>query len=96
MSYQPFIDFLHVLIEQAPDVVILTGPFVDLRQDAIKTGRLTIEGEDGSDVEHVVSYEAFFANKVTSVIGEAFLVNETLKTQFVLVPSLDDATAKWV
>jgi DNA polymerase alpha subunit B len=98
MSYQPLIDLLHVIMEQSPDVVILTGPFVDMRQDAIKSGRPTIEfeDEDGSTAELVVSHEAFFANKVTSVIEEAFSVDEALKTQFVFVPSLDDATAKWV
>ena len=98
MSYQPLIDLLHVIMEQSPDVVILTGPFVDMRQDAIKSGRPTIEfeDEDGSTAELVVSHEAFFANKVTSVIEEAFSVDEALKTQFVFVPSVDDATAKWV
>lgn len=98
MNYQPLVDLLHVIMEQTPDVVILTGPFVDMRQDAVKSGRLTIEveDEDGSVAEHVVSHEAFFANKVTSIIEEAFSVDETLKTQFVFVPSLNDATAKWV
>lgn len=98
MSYQPFIDFLHVIMEQSPDVVVLTGPFVDMRQTAVQSGRLTIEFEDeqGSTAEQVVTHEAFFANKIMSVIEEAFSVDEALKTQFVLVPSLDDATAKWV
>jgi len=98
MSYQPLIDLLHVIMEQTPDAVILTGPFVDMRQDSIKSGRPMIEFEedDGTTTELVVSYEAFFANKVTSVVEEAFAVDEALKTQFIFVPSLDDATAKWV
>lgn len=98
MSYQPFVDFLHVVMEQSPDVVILTGPFVDMRQEAIQSGKTTIELEDdaGNLVEQSVPYEAVFANKISSVIEEAFLVDEKLATKFVLVPSLDDATAKWV
>lgn len=99
MSYQPFVDFLHVVMEQAPDVVVLTGPFVDMRQEAVQSGKTTIELEDDAGnviAEQVVPYEAVFANKISSVIEEAFSVDDTLATQFVLVPSLDDATAKWV
>lgn len=98
MSYLPFVDLLHVIMEQSPDVVLLTGPFVDIRQEAVQSGKTTIELEDdeGRVVEQVVPYEAVFANKIAAVIEEAFVVDEHLATQFVLVPSLDDATAKWV
>jgi len=98
MSYLPFEDLMHVILEQKPDVVILTGPFVDMRQDAVKSGQTTIEveGDEGRAVERVVPFEAFFANKISAVIEATFSMDESLATQFVLVPSLDDATAKWV
>ena len=94
MDYQPFIDLIHVVIEQAPDVVVLTGPFVDMRQEQVKKGRTTVELE--GDQHKVVSYESLFAIKIAALIEEAFQVEENLQTQFVLVPSLDDATARWV
>lgn len=98
MSYQPFIDFVHVIMEQSPDVVVLTGPFVDVRHDAVKSGQTTIEleNDEGGVEDTVVPFEAVFANRISSLIEEAFAVDEGLNTQFVLVPSLDDATAKWV
>jgi DNA polymerase alpha subunit B len=98
MSYQPFVDLLHVIMDQSPDVVVLTGPFVDMRHESVQSGKTTIELDDdeGNIVEQAVPYEAVFANKISSVIEEAFSVDVSLATQFVLVPSLDDATAKWV
>jgi DNA polymerase alpha subunit B len=94
MDYQPFVDFIHVVMEQSPDVVILTGPFVDMRQENVKKGNVTIEV--GEDVHQIASYEALFANKITGLIEEAFAMEEEMQTQFVLVPALEDATAKWV
>jgi DNA polymerase alpha subunit B len=93
MDYQPLVDLMHVVMEQAPDVVVLAGPFVDVRQDLVKQGKTTVEVDDG--VEKIVSFEALFANKIAGLIEEAFEGDE-LATQFVLVPSLDDATARWV
>ena len=108
LNYQPLIDLISGFLDDdedensdatPPDVVILTGPFVDARQALIKTGRVLNEiDDDGTEI--VASYEAFFANKVSSLLQE--LVNHQnqggnrISTQFVLVPSLDDTVAKGV
>ena len=94
MDYLPFVDLMHVIMEQAPDVVVLIGPFVDMRQEMVKAGNTTVELEEG--VQKTVSYEALFANKITALIDEALSMEEDLHTQFVLVPSVNDATARWV
>mmetsp|Transcript_48981 Transcript_48981/g.118616 ORF Transcript_48981/g.118616 Transcript_48981/m.118616 type:complete len:817 (-) Transcript_48981:55-2505(-) len=88
------------------DVVILIGPFVDVQHDAIKSGNVVVETEteDGAVIKKTVSYEALFAEKISNIIEEVLLPAEDdgssnsniLKTQFILVPSLDDATARWV
>lgn len=95
MDYEAFIDFMHVVMEQSPDVVILTGPFVDMRQDIVKAGNVTLEVDE--NVHQNVPYEAVFANKISGLIEEAFSMKEEMPTtQFVLVPALEDATAQWV
>lgn len=94
LEYQPFVDLMHVIMEQLPDVVILTGPFVDMRHDEVKKGNVLLELDD--NVHQVVPHEALFANKISGLIEEMYSMDKTLKTQFVLVPSLEDATAKMV
>lgn len=98
MSYQPLIDFLHIVMEVGPDVVVLTGPFVDVRREEEKDGGIVVDFVDNDDntIEQIATYEAVFATKVSALIEEIFAGNEALQTQFVLVPSLDDATAKSV
>lgn len=98
MSYQPLVDFLHIVMEQAPDVVVLTGPFVDMRREEENDGVTIVELVDDDDnaSQQIVTYEEVFATKVSSLIEEMFAAHEALQTQFVLVPSLDDATAKLV
>ena len=85
MDYQPFIDFINVVIEQKPDVVILMGPFVDVRQESVKLGQMMME--DGG-LEQVVDYETIFSQYISGVIEECFETGN-LQTQFVLgVPAL--------
>jgi DNA polymerase alpha subunit B len=104
MDYQPFVDFMHIILEEVPDVVVLTGPFVDLRQPAVISGKVTVdvgeEDEEGAAEEAVVSYETVFAMKIAALIEEALTTskepNKGFHTQFVLVPAMEDATAKWV
>jgi len=101
MDYQPLVDLMHVILEQEPDLVILMGPFVDMRQEAVQKGNPTIE-VDGQEV--VVSYETVFAHKIAGLIEEVLVGSDgeaddeglSSSTQFVLVPALEDATAKWV
>ena len=54
-----------------------------------------VEMEEGG-VPKVVSYETFFAFKIAALMEEAFSAAEDMHTQFVLVPSVDDATSSWV
>jgi len=96
MDYAPFVDLMHVVLEEIPDVVILMGPFVDVRQEAIKSGRVTCDDE-GED-QMVVDYEMLFSQRIAAVIEEVFenLEERSLQTEFVLVPALEDAVAKFV
>ncbi|GAX21359.1 DNA polymerase alpha subunit B [Fistulifera solaris] len=93
-QYQPWQDLLHVVQNEQPDVVILTGPFVDMNHPAVQSGQTALQDEDGNDV--IVPYETFFMHKISLLLEELLTENPLLMTQFVLVPSLEDATAEWV
>jgi DNA polymerase alpha subunit B len=92
--YQPLQDLLHVVQQEQPDVVILTGPFVDLDHPAVQSGQTILQDEEGNDV--IVPYETFFVHKISLLLEELLTEHPMLMTQFVLVPSLEDATAEWV
>lgn len=111
MDYQPFMDLLYVILDEAPDVVVLTGPFVDVRQTAVQSGKVLVEmGDEEDDAstspsESVLSFENVFAFKISGLIEEALQTDvddlnggeeKGFPTQFVLVPALEDATAQWV
>lgn len=110
MDYQPIIDLMHVILDDPPDVVILMGPFVDMRQPLVQSPNgTTIEvndDEDDNGIETVVSYETLFAHKISALIEEALNDDDDdeddnnsgggTPTQFVLIPALEDATAKCV
>ena len=98
MDYAPFLDLMNVVLEHKPDVVILTGPFVDVRQEAVQSGRVTLEEEDesGQQQEFIVDYETLFSQRITAVLEEVFEEDKTLATRFILVPALEDAVAKFV
>eukprot|EP00533_Pseudo-nitzschia_delicatissima_P005290 CAMPEP_0116092796 /NCGR_PEP_ID=MMETSP0327-20121206/8234_1 /TAXON_ID=44447 /ORGANISM="Pseudo-nitzschia delicatissima, Strain B596" /LENGTH=713 /DNA_ID=CAMNT_0003584247 /DNA_START=54 /DNA_END=2195 /DNA_ORIENTATION=+ len=97
MDYAPFVDLMSVVLEENPDVVILTGPFVDVRQEAVQSGRVTCDDEDdqGEAQDVVVDYETLFSQRITAVIEEVF-EDKSMVTEFVLVPALEDAVAKFV
>jgi DNA polymerase alpha subunit B len=93
LDYQPLMDLLGTIEAETPDVVILMGPFVDMRQDKVQSGEeLTVEYEDGT--KRHVCFEQFFAAKIASELENMYESNPGLKTQFVLVPSMDDAIAE--
>lgn len=92
-NYEPLIDLMGSVKVEKPDVVVMTGPFVDMNHPAVQSGEATLEFEGGD--ETIVPYEAFFANKVANLLEELF-VDDDCHTQFVLVPSIDDANAEWV
>lgn len=94
LDYEPLLDLMNRIQAEKPDVVILTGPFVDMRHKAVSSGQTTLQFQDGE--ETLVSFEAFFANKIAGLLEDLFSSVESVHTQFVLVPSLEDATAAWV
>jgi len=93
LEYQPLTDLLGVVEVEKPDVVILMGPFVDMKQDVVKNGEdLVLEYEDGT--KRHVCYEQFFAAKIAAELEALYEAEPDLKTQFVLVPSMDDAVSE--
>lgn len=94
LNYDPLFDFMDVVMREKPDVVIMVGPFVDMRHKDIQSGDATLPLEDGAGMS--VPFEAVFANKVALLLDDFFSSSADSHTQFVLVPSLDDATAEWV
>lgn len=94
LNYDPLYDFMMVVAQEKPDVVIMVGPFVDMRHKEIQSGNATFPLEDGSSLS--LPYEALFANRISGILEELIEENPDLSTQFVLQPSLDDATAEWV
>mmetsp|Transcript_13633 Transcript_13633/g.29618 ORF Transcript_13633/g.29618 Transcript_13633/m.29618 type:complete len:725 (+) Transcript_13633:171-2345(+) len=95
LDYEPLLDALNQIREDRPDVVIMTGPFVDMRQPDIASGNIFLEFEDGGGKMNVTC-EALFVNKVAAVIESLYEEDPTMRTQFILVPSLDDAVAEFV
>mmetsp|Transcript_38557 Transcript_38557/g.115710 ORF Transcript_38557/g.115710 Transcript_38557/m.115710 type:complete len:512 (-) Transcript_38557:165-1700(-) len=107
LDYDPLNDLLAKVREENPDVVFLTGPFVDLRQPLVKNGDVSLglegEGSDGGAGGRMfVTHETLFVEKVARTLEELYegMVEDgegrELRTQFVLVPSLDDANADFV
>ena len=94
LNYDPLYDFMSEVLREQPDVVVMVGPFVDMRHKDIQSGNAALKFEDGEAMS--VPFEALFANKVATLLEDYFGAQEDLQTQFVLVPSLDDATAEWV
>lgn len=94
LQYDPLLDLIERISAEKPDVVILCGPFVDGRQPLVigENGhgpKVTIDEESGA--QRVVTPEQLFATNVSELLSEMYEVDPTLSTQFVLVPSLDDA-----
>lgn len=89
LDYDPLVDAILQVTTDKPDVVIMCGPFVDCRHTLVAGGEPTITNDDG--VEQKVSYEALFATRISGLLEEMYGADPELKTQFVLVPSMDDA-----
>jgi DNA polymerase alpha subunit B len=113
LDYQPLLDLMAIVQHQiVPDVVVLVGPFVDLKHEILASGHAPLafegngeeeerssnkgEGGLGGGEEFGATYELFFANKIGMLLEEMYTAEPDLPTQFVLVPSLDDAVAEWV
>jgi DNA polymerase alpha subunit B len=93
LDYEPFEDLLGRVFQSKPDVLILTGPFVDVTQPLLASGDVTLQSEDVP--AHDASYEMVFVEKIIrDGIGALFNTAEergvTLPTNIILVPSLSD------
>jgi DNA polymerase alpha subunit B len=89
LNYTPLVDLLDRVQRDSVDVVILMGPFVDLRQPHIQSGHTLVDGE-------LLSYEALFTHKVAGLLEQHYDTDKNPHTQFVLVPSVDDAISEGV
>ncbi|KAL3812165.1 hypothetical protein ACHAXA_000934 [Cyclostephanos tholiformis] len=96
LEYDPLLDLIERVVTESPDVVILCGPFVDGRQSLVmgEDGMgptIVDDGENGDGVGRLVTPEQLFARKISSLLTEMYENDPDSKTQFVLIPSLDDA-----
>ena len=89
LEYDPLMDAVYKISQEKPDVVIMCGPFVDTRHPLIQSGESTVTVEDGTKKN--VSYEKLFEEKISKLLEEMYAEEPELKTQFVLVPSVEDA-----
>jgi len=100
LEYQPLADLLDIVSAERPEVVILTGPFVDMTHPLLLEGEdvvLEYMEEDGvTAIQRHVTYETLFAAKVAADLDELYEVTPDLRTQFVLVPSMEDAIAEHI
>ncbi len=100
LKYEPLLDLLNLVVREKPAVVIMMGPFIDLRQNLLKEGSEVVleyeqdESEGGGTVRRHVSYETLFAAKISQELEDLYAEFPDLKTKFVLVPSLDDAVSE--
>ena len=93
LEYQPLIDLVGTAIEKSkPDVVILAGPFVDINQKLVASGDTFWSDDQGGNI--LVPYETVFMMQISSVLEELYINDASLQTQFILVPSFDDATVE--
>lgn len=91
LDYDPLVDAILKIQSDKPDVVIMCGPFVDGRQPLVTGNDGAGPTIDIDGTERTVSYEYLFATKISSILEEMYMNDPELKTQFVLVPSLEDA-----
>uniref|UniRef100_A0A7S2ERG3 DNA polymerase alpha subunit B n=2 Tax=Ditylum brightwellii TaxID=49249 RepID=A0A7S2ERG3_9STRA len=94
LEYNPLSDLLQQIREEQPDVVILTGPFVDIKHPLVQSGNVEIDVGEGNMSK--IPHEALFAQRISALLEQLFEDEEGLGTQFVLVPHLDDAVAEFV
>ena len=74
LSYTPLENLMKVIQLEDPDVVIMLGPFVDIKHPLIQTGKIDFTFDE---------LFLFICNKVTSTV-------KNLKTEIVFVPSQRD------
>jgi DNA polymerase alpha subunit B len=100
LSYQPLQDLLMKVLSSKPDVLVLSGPFVDISHPLLSSGDVVLdeEDEDGKTVAQLnASYEMVFAMRVIrDCLSAMFKEDENLPTNVVIIPSLNDAHHEFV
>lgn len=97
LNYEPFNDILSRVIRDKPDVLVLTGPFVDVTQPLLAKGdvMLPVEDEDSmaTSAMYGASYEVVFIKKIIELLWGLFNEEDdgtVITTNIILVPSLKD------
>ena len=99
LDYDPLKDLLLKALETQPDVLILTGPFVDVSQKILESGDIQLKSYENDEVvgTHSATYEMVFIECVIrDCIASMYLNNDRLATHIILVPSLYDAHHEFV
>lgn len=97
LNYDPFLDIFRLVLANKPDVLVLTGPFVDMSQSHLANGET--RATDDASHEHIASYEMMFIEKILrDGLGQYFNYEgiSELPTQIILVPSLLDGHHDYV
>ncbi len=89
LEYEPLNDLLTIVRESRPDVAILCGPFVDAKHLSVTAGLAGASTEDGQ--MELLDYESLFKLRISAKLDWLLANDDSLPTQFVLVPSLRDA-----
>ncbi len=89
LEYEPLNDLLTIIRESRPDVAILCGPFVDVKHPSVAAGLAGASTEDGQ--MELLDYESLFKLRISAKLDWLLANDDSLPTQFVLVPSLRDA-----
>ncbi len=89
LEYEPLNDLLTIIRESRPDVAILCGPFVDAKHPSVASGQAGAATEDGQ--MELLDYESLFKLRISAKLDWLLANDDSLPTQFVLVPSLRDA-----
>jgi DNA polymerase alpha subunit B len=97
LNYEPFQDIFKLVLAYKPDVLVLTGPFVDMSQSHLSNGETRVA--DDQSHEHIASYEMIFIEKIIRDGLHSYFISDesnNLPTQIVLVPSLLDGHHDYV
>ena len=93
LGYRPLKDLLGKVLAEKPDVLVLLGPFVDIKQPLLASGETWLVDDDTSK-KSLASYELIFMQSIVRDCLQAYFnaeeVNNILPTQIILVPSLSD------
>ncbi|TPX71838.1 hypothetical protein SpCBS45565_g00783 [Spizellomyces sp. 'palustris'] len=84
LNYEPFEEFVAQIVKEAPDVVILQGPFVDASHPMIAQGDLDVDIDE------------LFRIQISSRLERIIQARKHRSTKIILIPSTRDACSEWV